>query len=295
MSFLKAIILGIVQGVTEFLPVSSSGHLAIISALFHTKEETGLLFEIMLHMGTLTAVIFTFRNDIRRMFWEFLRMLSDIHYNLKAWMHDKVQETDDTKYKKIFSNNYRKLVVMVLVSSIPTGIIGFFLRGIVQQMNHSLLACGSGLLITAVFLVVVDYWNCGDKIPKDIKFRESLLIGICQGVGVLPGISRLGITTTAGLLCGFRRSFAVKYSFLISIPAILGAMILEFREFTVSSMNFQLGAAYTVGMIAAAVSGFLCIRVFMSLVQKKRFKLFAAYCGLAGVASLVCYFVLPLQ
>lgn len=295
MSFLEAILLGIVQGVTEFLPVSSSGHLAILSALLHTNEETELLFEIMLHMGTLAAVIFAFRSDIRRMFWETLRMISDIFYNVKAWIHNKVQETDDRIYKKVLYNNYRKLVIMLVVSTVPTGIIGYVLRGIVKQMNHSLLACGSGLLITAVLLIVIDYWNCGNKIPKDIKVKEALILGTCQGIGVIPGISRLGITITAGLLCGFRRSFAVKYSFLMSIPAILGAMILEFGEFKVSSMNFHLGAAYTVGMITAAVSGFLCIHVLMSMVQKKRFKIFAVYCGFVGIASLVCYFVLPLK
>ena len=96
MSFLEAILLGIVQGVTEFLPVSSSGHLAILSALLHTNEETELLFEIMLHMGTLAAVIFAFRSDIRRMFWETLRMISDIFYNVKAWIHNKIQETDES-------------------------------------------------------------------------------------------------------------------------------------------------------------------------------------------------------
>ena len=295
MSFLEAILLGVVQGVTEFLPVSSSGHIAVLNNMLHTNNETGLLFEIMLHIGTMATVIFTFRSDIKRMFWEALRMISDLVYNLKAWMHNKVHETDDRLYKKILHNNYRKLIVMILVSSIPTGIMGFLLRGIVQQMNLSLLACGSGMLITAVILIVVDYWNYGDKIPKDIKVKEALLIGTCQGIGVLPGISRLGITVTAGLLCGFRRSFAVKYSYLLSIPAILGAMLLEIREFHVPSMNFHLGAAYTLGMLAAALSGFLCIRFLMSLINKKKFKYFAIYCGCIGIVSLVCNFILPLQ
>ena len=159
MSFLEAIILGIVQGVTEFLPVSSSGHLAILSALLHTNEETELLFEIMLHMGTLAAVIFAFRSDIRRMFWETLRMISDIFYNVKAWIHNKVQETDDRIYKKVLYNNYRKLVIMLVVSTVPTGIIGYVLRGIVKQMNHSLLACGSGLLITADCHRLLELWK----------------------------------------------------------------------------------------------------------------------------------------
>lgn len=295
MSFLEAIIFGIVQGVTEFLPVSSSGHLAILGRLLHTDADTGILFEVMLHMGTLAAIILVFRSDIYRMFWEGLRIVSDLFFNLKVWIHNKLQETEEQRYKKVLHNNYRKLVAMILVSTIPTGIIGFLLRGLVEKANQSLLACGLGLLITAVLLLVIDYWNYGDKIPKNITVKEALALGVCQGIGAFPGISRSGITITAGLLCGFRRNFAVRYSFLMSIPAIIGAMILELGEFAAPSMTFQLGAAYVAGMIAAAVSGYVCIRAMLVLIQKKRFKIFAVYCMIVGIAALVCHFVLPVQ
>lgn len=293
MSFLEAIILGIVQGVTEFLPISSSGHLAILGSLLHTDADTGILFEVLLHMGTLIAIILVFWADIRRMFWETLRIAADIIYNLKALFHNKIQEVDDRRYKKILHNNYRKLVAMILVSTIPTGIIGFLMRGIVEKASRSLLACGLGLLITAVLLLVIDYWNYGDKIPKDITVKEAVAIGICQGIGTFPGISRSGITITAGLLCGFKRNFAVRYSFLMSIPAVLGAMVLELKEFAAPSMNFQLGAAYIAGMAAAAVSGYFCIRAMLVLIQKKKFKVFSAYCAVVGIAAIVCYFVKP--
>lgn len=295
MSFLEAIIFGIVQGVTEFLPVSSSGHLAILESLLHTKTDTGILFEVMLHVGTLLAILLVFRSDLHRMLWELVRIISDLIYNLKALIHNKIQETEDRSYKKILHNNYRKLTVMILVSTIPTGMIGYFLRDIVSKAGQSLLASGLGLLITAVLLLVIDYWNYGDKIPKDITVKEALVLGVCQGIGAFPGISRSGITITAGLLCGFRRNFAVRYSFLMSIPAIIGAMILELGEFTNPSMTFQLGAAYTAGMAAAAVSGFFCIRAMLALIQKKKFKIFSVYCALVGIAAIVCHFVLPLQ
>lgn len=295
MSFLEAIIFGIVQGVTEFLPVSSSGHLAILGRLLHTDTDTGILFEVMLHVGTLLAIILVFRADIHRMLWELIRIMSDLIYNLKALIHNKIQETEDRRYKKILHNNYRKMAVMILVSTIPTGLIGYLLRDIVKKASQSLLACGLGLLITAVLLLVIDYWNYGDKIPKDITVKEALLLGMCQGAGIFPGISRSGITITAGLLCGFKRNFAVRYSFLMSIPAIIGAMILELKEFSRPSMTFQLGAAYTAGMAAAALSGFFCIRFMLTLIQKKKFKIFSAYCALAGIGALVCHFVLPLQ
>lgn len=295
MSFWEAIIFGIVQGITEFLPVSSSGHLAVLEYLLHTDKTSGILFEVMLHVGTLLAIILVFRTDIHRMLWEIGRMISDVIYNLKALVHNKIQETEDTRYKKILHNNYRKLTVMILVSTIPTGVIGYLVRDIVNRASQSLLACGLGLLVTAVLLLVIDYWNYGDKIPRDLTVKDALILGVCQGIGTFPGISRSGITITAGLLCGFRRSFAVRYSFLMSIPAIIGAMILEIGEFSWSDMTLQMGAAYTAGTAAAAVSGFFCIRAMLSLIQKKKFKLFSVYCMLAGIAAIVCHFMLPLQ
>lgn len=295
MSFFEAIILGIVQGVTEFLPVSSSGHLAIISQLFGIQTDTGILFEVLLHIGTLAAILIVFRGDIHRMFWECLRIGSDIYYNLKIYFYNKIHETEEGQYRKILHNNYRKLVAMILVSTIPTAIIGYLMRGIVELAAASLLACGLGLLITAVLLLVVDYWNYGDKIPKDITAKEALAVGICQGIGTFPGISRSGITITAGLLCGFRRNFAVKYSFLMSVPAILGAMLLELKEFSSADMSWQLGGIYAAGMLAAAISGYFCIRGMLIMIQKKKFKLFSIYCAVVGIASIVCYFALPAQ
>ncbi|MBS6195734.1 MAG: undecaprenyl-diphosphate phosphatase [Clostridiales bacterium] len=287
MSFFEAILMGLTQGITEFLPVSSSGHLAIMSNLLHINTDTGVLFEVILHVGTLLAVFFAFRTDIHRMFWETFRILADLYYNLKIFIHNRIHETDEQRYRKILHNNYRKLLVMILVSTIPTGIIGYLFRDLVTQASASLLAAGLGLLITAVLLLVVDYWNYGNKIPKDITVRQAVILGICQGIGTFPGISRSGITITAGLLCGFKRNFAVRYSFLMSVPAIIGAMVLEAQEFTAPAMNFQLAFFYFVGMLTAAVSGYFCIRAMLALIQKKRFKFFAAYCLIVGIAAII--------
>lgn len=292
MSFFEAVFLGLIQGITEFLPISSSGHLVIAEHLLNIKTDTGVLFEVMLHMGTLIAVCVVFWADIKRMFWETLRIFSDLYFNLKVMIHNKMQEKDEERYRKILHNNYRKLVVMIFVSTIPTGIMGYILRGIAEQFSTSLLAAGLGLLVTAVLLLVVDYWDQGDSIPKNMTVRQAVIVGICQGIGVIPGISRSGITITAGLLCGFRKSFAVKYSFLMSIPAIVGAMFLELGEFTSPSMNFQTGAIYVSGMLVAAVVGYFCIRAMLRLIQKKKFKIFAGYCMVVGVGAIVCSFLL---
>lgn len=292
MNFFEAIILGLIQGITEFLPISSSGHLVVAEQLLHIKMDTGVLFEVMLHMGTLAAVCITFQSDLKRMFWEMIHIFSDLYFNLKVFLHNKIHEMEEKQYKKILHNNYRKLVVMILISTVPTGIVGYFLKGIVEQLSTSMLAAGLGLLVTAILLLVVDYWDPGDKIPKDMTSSQAVIVGICQGIGVIPGISRSGITITSGLLCGFRKSFAVKYSFLISIPAILGAMILELKEFTVPSMNWQTGATYISGMLVAGVAGYFCIRFMLSFIQKRRFKVFAFYCMLMGIGAIVCNFVL---
>lgn len=292
MSFWEAIFMGLIQGLTEFLPVSSSGHLTILGSLLHINTDTGVLFEVMLHMGTLLAVFFAFQADIRRMFVEFFRIAADLIYNGKALFYNKLHENDERRYKKVLHNNYRRLLAMILVSTVPTGIIGYCFRGLVEAASASLLAAGLGLLITAVLLLVVDYWRYGKKIPKDITVKQALALGVCQGIGIFPGISRSGITITAGLLCGFGRKFAVRYSFLMSVPAIIGAMILELGEFTAPAMTLGLGVSYTAGMAVSAVVGYFCIRAMLVLIQKKRFKIFAGYCLIVGIAAIICNFAL---
>lgn len=290
MSFFDAMILGIVQGLTEFLPISSSGHLVILENLLNIRTDTGVLFDVLLHFGTLLAICLVFKKDLFRMLVEAIHIFQDLTANLKIYISNKMHNAQVTPYRKILHNNYRTLVVMILVSTIPTGIIGYLMRGLVDTWSSSLLVAGLGLLITAVLLFVVDNWQLGNKLPKHITVPQALAIGICQGIGVIPGISRSGITITAGLLCGFRRSFAVRYSFLVSIPAILGAMILECGKLKSASITWSLGFHYVAGMIAAAVVGYFTIRFMLNFVKRKRFRIFSAYCFIMGIIALVCHF-----
>lgn len=290
MSFFDAMILGIIQGLTEFLPVSSSGHLVILENLLNIRTDTDVLFHVLLHFGTLIAICLVFKNDLFRMLVETIHIFQDLTANLKIYISNKMHNAQVTPYRKILYNNYRTMVVMILVSTIPTGIIGYLMRGLVDTWSSSLLVAGLGLLITAVLLFVVDNWQLGNKLPKHITVPQALAIGICQGIGVIPGISRSGITITAGLLCGFRRSFAVRYSFLVSIPAILGAMILECGKLKSASITWSLGFHYVAGMIAAAVVGYFTIRFMLNFVKRKRFRIFSAYCFIMGIIALVCHF-----
>ncbi|HIV12538.1 MAG TPA: undecaprenyl-diphosphate phosphatase [Candidatus Pullilachnospira stercoravium] len=291
MSFFEAILMGIVQGITEFLPVSSSGHLAVIGRLLNIQEEAGLSFEVLLHVGTLAAVCLAFREDIRRMALELIRMINDILYNGTTYFHNRFHGEDARDYRKLLHNNYRKLVTMLVISTIPTGILGYLMQGIVQRASVSLLATGLGFLVTGVLLFVMDNWRPGKKIPKDMKTSHALAIGICQGLGTFPGVSRLGLTMTAGLMCGLNRGFAVRYSFLLSVPAVIGALILELQTASFPAMSWRLGGLYAAGTVAAAVTGCLVIRWMLNFVKRRKFFIFSAYCFLLGIVTIVCHFV----
>lgn len=290
MSLLEAIILGIIQGITEFIPVSSSGHLAIAESLLHIEMDTGILFDVMLHCGTLIAIFMAFRSDIIRMVVELIHIVRDIGHNLHSYIYDKIHDTENRKYKKLLYNNYRSLAVYLMISTACTAIVGYILKPMAEAYAKSLLAVGLGFLITAVVLLVVDYWDYGTRIPKDITWVQAVVLGICQGFGVFPGVSSLGITLTCGLLLGFKKNFAIKYALLLSIPSTIGAMLMEAGNFSSVSMTVSLGAIYIVGMIVAAVVGYFCIRYIVKFVQKRGFRIFSAYSLLLGIAAIGCYF-----
>lgn len=294
MSFFEAIILGIIQGVTEFLPVSSSGHLIVAEKIFHVDTRSDLLFEVVLHLGTLFAVIAAFWSDWKIIYKECNRLPSDLIKNMKSCIHNKMYETDEVPYIKILHNPQRKMFVMIIVSTIFTAAVGYFLRDIAGKVSHSVLAAGLGFLITSVFLFVVDYWNYGDKLPKDSNFRQAAVIGLLQGISVFPGISRSGITITAGRLFGFRKNYAIRYSYLMSVPVILGAVFLELGNLKIAGITWKMGLIYLCGMLSAAITGYFCIRILIRQFQKQRFRIFAIYCALIGIVSLVCNFMLPI-
>ena len=278
MSFFDAMILGIIQGLTEFLPVSSSGHLVILENLLNIRTDTDVLFHVLLHFGTLIAICLVFKNDLFRMLVETIHIFQDLTANFKIYIDNKMHSAQTTPYRKILCNNYRTMVAMILISTIPTGILGYLLQNL-------------GLLITAVLLLVVDNWQLGNKLPKHITVPQALAIGVCQGISVIPGISRSGITITAGFLCGFRRDFAIRYSYLVSIPAILGAMILECGKLESKSVTWSLGFSYTAGMLTAAVVGYFSIRFMLAFIKKKKLRIFSIYCFIMGIFAIVCYFV----
>lgn len=290
MSVLQAILLGIVQGITEFLPVSSFGHMAAIENAMDITRDTAVLFEVLLHVGTLFAVLFVFREDIRRILEELLGMALDLIGNANIYFHNR-RTGDNLHYARVVHGTYRKFTAVMLVSFIPTAMLGYICRRLVTLAAMSPLLPGACIMITGVFLLVTDLSNIGgNKTPKDVTYDNAMWIGICQGISIFPGISRCGMTICAGLLCGFSRKFAIKYSYLISIPAILGSLVLELGEFAGPQMSVSLGFTYIFGMIIAGVVGYFTIQFLLRNLQRGKLRYFAFYCFLAGAIALISNF-----
>lgn len=288
MDLIKSIIMGMVQGLTEFLPVSSDGHLAIMRHILHM--ETGLQFDVLLHLGTLTAVIIAFWKDVWELIVEAFKMIGDFFANLGR-MIKNISSKNKAAYKQVISTPYRRFVMLIIVATIPTGIIGILLKDIVPVLSETLLVPGLCLILTGLLLSIADITKSGNKTEANASYKDAGLIGIAQGLAVLPGLSRSGSTITSSLIAGFDRNFAVKYSFIMSIPAILGATVLEFKDFSMDVLTQNQLLNYLIGTIVAGVVGFICIKIMLVVVRKKKFKYFAYYCFAIGILGVAAYFI----
>ncbi len=289
MNVLKAILMGIVQGLTEFLPVSSSGHLGLIKGLFGMDSQS-ILFDVLLHVATLISICAVFYKDVLRLVIEFGGMCRDIFGNAAA-LGRSLTDGKTPEYARVISSPYRRFVLLLIVSTVPTGVIGVFMKDIVENASGNLLVTGICLLCTGLILVLSDFLADGDKKLKEMNLGDSFSIGVAQGVATLPGLSRSGVTIVAGMLCGLDRKFAAKYSFLMSIPAVLGALILELFDLGSESVTASDVGCYILGMVIATVIGYIALRLLMNLVVSRYFKYFAIYCGAIGLISIIVYFV----
>ena len=292
MIVLYIILLAIVQGITEFLPVSSFGHLCFVQNILGMEHGPGVLMEVMLHLGTLAAVFMTFQKDIRRLAVESIEMFMDVIGNANLYIHNR-RTGDELHYAKIISNIYRKFAVLLMVSMIPTMFLGYTARRLVAMSAASKLLPGVGILITGIILLVIDLSQVGGtKAAKDASFSNAMWIGICQGLSVFPGISRLGLTVCAALLCGYSRKFAVRFSVFMSLPAIVGAFFAEVKYFGASEMTIGLGFASVFAMVIAGFVGCFVIRSMLQMTQKTKLRNFAYYSFVAGAVALAVNFVL---
>ena len=290
MSLLQAILMGLLQGVTEFLPVSSSGHLAIFKYIFHVNTETGLLFDTLLHLATLIAVCIVYWKTVRRLIVGAVQLFIGVISNIRIWFVNR-KAAERVPYLPLMDDAYKKFVVLILITTIPTGIIGLLLKPVIEKASQSLLIPGICLVITAIILLISENGRIGKKKIKRTKYSDALLIGAAQGVATMPGISRSGTTIAACLLLGFDRAFAVQYSFLASIPAIIGANLLELKDLDLSTVTGSMIGIYIVGMIVAGVVGYVCIKAMIYIVKSRKFSYFAYYCAIVGVLCIAVYFI----
>ncbi len=268
----QAVLLGIIQGLTEFLPVSSSGHLVICQHLLGLKEPE-LFFDISVHMGTLAAVIFFFRRELRSIIISLAKFFVLLLKN-KASL------------ASINENSDLKMAFLIVIGSIPTALLGLLFYKVAEQLFSSIFIVGTMLIITGSFL-----W-CTRMVKKDGKnidrfsTRDALVIGLTQGMAIIPGISRSGSTISMGLFLGLNRKTAAGYSFLLSIPAVLGAGVLSFKDFlsAPSVLSFKMAL---LGSLTACIVGYFALALLIYLIKHGRLYIFAPYCWLVGIISLI--------
>ena len=281
MELLKAIILGFIQGVAEFLPISSSGHLAIFKNVLGFDTDTGLLFDVLLHLGTLAAVFVVFHKDIFELIKEGFAIIGQFFKSLFGCLFKKA------KWQPVVTTPYRRFVMLVIVSTIPTGIMGILLEDAIGAASATLIVPGILLLVNGVQLLISDRLPDGTLTEADASYTRAGIVGIAQGIATFPGISRSGTTITACLACGFKREFAVKYSFIMSIPAILGALVLELLDFAPEMLSGSDIVNYLAGTLVSAVVGYVCIKTMLVIVRGKKFKYFAYYCFAMGAFAVL--------
>lgn len=291
MNFLQSVFLGIVQGVTEFLPVSSSGHLMILEQLMHFEGDIEF-FNVFLHVGTLFAILIGMQKDISKLFKAFCCMVKDCFYNLKLF-YKSGSSAKEPHYRRIISNNYRKLVLIIIVATIPTALIGYILSDFVGGGSYSMILVGIGMLISGVLMKVVSSVKPRGKLPRDISMTGTILTGIAQGMAVLPGISRSGAVITCGILLGFSTRLSIRFSYLLSIPAVIGALVLELsRISTEGTVTVAFIGCCAAGAFTAMIVGLLVIHAMMHMVGRRGIGAFAVYCFAIGFAVILLSYLI---
>ncbi len=270
MDVLSSFLLGLVQGVAEFLPISSSGHLSIAQNLLHLDTEVPEFFDVLLHLGTLVAVFAAYWQDIKDMVLEFFR-----------GAHDLIHHSTPTPVPPA-----RRLILLIILGTLPLFLV-LPIRDKVLGLSNNMLFIGGALIVTGFLLLASDKVRKGRKTARSATWLDAVLVGLSQAVATVPGISRSGMTITSGCFVGFERKFAVRFSFLLSIPAVLGANILSLKDAIEAGVDWGMVPIYLVGVATAAVSGYLCIGLLRRIASKGRFGAFSYYCWAMGLFTVI--------
>ena len=273
MTYLLSILMGIIQGVAEFLPISSSGHLALFQTFFGMEnvEEKYMFFTVLLHFGTFISVCVVYWRDI-------LDMIREFFLGIGALAGKK-----DTG---VTPPPARRMVMLIIIATLPLFVM-VLLQDAVNKLFSNSIMVSCALMATGFILFFSDRLAKGHKTVRNATLVDALIVGCGQALAVIPGLSRSGTTISVGMLRGFDRSFAVRFSFLMSLPAILGANILEIKDAVDAGINMEELPMYIVGVVVAAVVGYFAIRLVKSLSDKGKFGKFAYYCWAMGLGSLI--------
>lgn len=292
MDVLISVLAGVVQGLTEFIPVSSSGILVILRQMTGFTGDEALAYLAFLHLGTLAALLICLQNDLKKMARELLRMLRDIRSNAALYLRAS-RSGEEPRYARIVTTTYRRLVVMTLSSALMTALIGLILWKAAARVSGSLLYTGAGFILTGVILLVMSMIRPQGKVVKEIPLRSAFWTGIVQGFSVLPGLSRSAVTISSSILSGFRAKSAIRFSYLISVPVVLGAFL--------AGLIFGIGAG-TInghflmtaipGAISAALTGMLVIRRMLKLTRRAGSRPFAFLSFVFGVIAVAASFAM---
>lgn len=273
MNITQAFLLGAVQGLTEFLPVSSSGHLVLFQSLLKIQKPM-LAFDIAVHWGTLFAVFLYFKKDLANIVRDCLALI-------KGLSRGRNPRRLLSEYPGAGTAGF------VIAASVPTALIAFIFRPVFESLFHSLFAVAIAWMVMAVLLFVASRYGRGIKGLEQITVRDALILGVMQGLAIIPGISRSGVTISAAMLAGIRKETAATFSFLMAIPAILGAGAFEFKEGMALLQSY--GPEFLVGFATALGVGYVAIAFLIKILKKDRFHHFGYYCG---ALSLLTFFYL---
>lgn len=275
MSLIASIFLGFIQGVAEFLPISSSGHLSIFQNFMGLAdvEHDHMFFDVLLHLGTLVAVVAAYWSDVVEIVKEFFAMIRGFSGKGES-LNGPVPPA-------------RRMILLIIVGTLPLLVV-LPIKDKVEMLYSNTIFIGCALIFNGLVLWLSDRMNRGGKTEKNATLLDALVVGCFQAVAVVPGLSRSGSTITGGLLSGFNREFAVKFSFMLSLPAVLGANILSLADvISEGSIDISLLPIYLAGVVSAMVFGYLSIRLLKFIAGKGSFGGFSYYCWVVGVATLI--------
>ncbi len=286
MEWFTAIVYGIVQGIAEFLPISSSGHLAILQSFFSLEGTDELFtFNVMLHLGTLAAVFAVYGKDIVSLVPAFFRILGKLFTGRLIAFSDKESDRKGRR-ATLNADSSERLIILVAFGTLPLVLAAFF-NARIELLSAYPKIVGGILIFNGFVLFASDRIPHGDKRLGEAELLDAISVGLCQTAATLPGLSRSGTTITAGLLCGLDREDAVRYSFILSVPAILGASVLKLPDALNEGLSHGDAIPYALGTFTAAAVGFASIKLINYISKSSRLSFFAYYCWAVGLLAVI--------